>query len=63
MAVARLSAVGATQNQIVSHAHVHNSESSSHFARSAIRSASTLERRIANTVEPEPDISVAATSG
>src|SRR5712664_2146071 len=56
-------AIGATQNQIVSHAHVHNSGSSSHFARSAIRSASTFGRRAANTVAPEPDISAAATSG
>src|SRR5437868_286256 len=47
----------------VSHAHVHNSGSSSAFARIANRSTSVLSRITAKTVEPEPDISAAPTSG
>src|SRR6266436_8905728 len=47
----------------VSHAHVHSSGSSSAFARIANRSTSVLSRITAKTVEPEPDISAAPTSG
>src|SRR6266699_502812 len=45
------------------HAHVHSFGSSSAFARIANRSISVLSRITAKTVEPEPDISAAPTSG
>src|SRR5438477_7781564 len=48
---------------IVSQTHHHNSASSSDFARCAIKSPSTLERKTAKIAEPDPDISAAPTSG
>ena len=47
----------------VSHAQVHSSGSSSDFARFARRSVFAFDRSTAKTVEPEPDISAAPTSG
>ena len=47
----------------VSHAQVHNSGSSSAFARVANRLGYPLSRITAKTVDPEPDISAAPTSG
>src|SRR5205814_2525910 len=53
----------ATRNQMVSQTHVHNSGSSSDFARFATKSPSTLDRKTAKIVEPDPDINAAPTSG
>src|SRR5207248_1889247 len=53
----------ATRNQSVSQTHDHNSGSSSDFARFATKSPSTLDRKTAKIVEPDPDINAAPTSG
>src|SRR5438876_5476128 len=47
----------------VSHTHVHNSGSTATFARLARYSASARSHSTPKTVEPEPDISAAPTSG
>src|SRR6476620_8073802 len=53
----------ATRSQNVWQTHVHNSGSRSDFARLATKSPSTLDRKTAKIVEPDPDIKAAPTSG